>query len=143
MPKETIGELRSRVNNWNIKHGLETGEEVNKTKGETCLFCDGYEKGHPRGAEYVCSDCITLLLDVSQENKRKAYDKAVKVNSKRQAKALLKFIIPTDEEEFKNEQRKPDTKNRQLSDRKRNGRLVGSEQKPVRGFKKKGRSPVY
>ena len=48
MPKETIGELRDRINNWNIKRGLETGMEVDKVKGETCLFCDGYHLGKNR-----------------------------------------------------------------------------------------------
>jgi len=103
---ESITEFKARISNYNILHGLETGE-AKKVKGNGCLFCNEYEVGHGKGVEYVCSNCVILLLDATQEAKQKTYDKAIRVNSLSQAKALEMFIIPEGKED---EQQRPRVK---------------------------------
>lgn len=66
---------------------------------EVCMFCKNYERDHPKEVEYVCSNCVIILMRANQEDKIKAYNKAIKINSLKQAESLLMFITEDINEE--------------------------------------------
>ena len=70
-----------------------------------CLFCSKLE--HKTDGEYVCGSCVQLLLCADQEDLKRAYDLALKMDYKRKAFAIESFLIPEDKAY---EQRKPATK---------------------------------
>jgi len=99
--RESVNEFKARVNNYNVTHGLETGEvqKIGKIMGSGCMMCSMHETGHPKNVDYICSECIIKLLQTTQDEKRKAYAKAEKGESTQQMKALLMFITQEGENE--------------------------------------------
>jgi hypothetical protein len=60
-----------------------------------CLFCDGMEKDYKtsKGIDYICSNCVLLLVDADQDDLKRAYVKAMEKGLKNKVSALKSFII--------------------------------------------------
>jgi hypothetical protein len=93
----------------------------------SCLFCNVPEpnyKPDPQ-VDLICGNCVILLADASQDDLKKAYQKALDEGYLRKVSALESFIIP---EEMENGQTKPKSKvNRRRSNRKRNVKPIGNK----------------
>jgi len=73
-----------------------------------CLFCNHQESNYKlvSGVDFVCSNCVQLLLGASQEDLKRAHTKAIDKGYMEKAKAIESFL---DEEEYygKTENTKP------------------------------------
>jgi len=97
-----------------------------------CLFCNQPEKSYKPSpdVEYICSSCVQLLLNADQEDKRRAYAKAIELGLTRKARALESFITKEGEED---ERRRPETKRHERrANRKRSIRPVRDKAKRIR-----------
>jgi hypothetical protein len=96
----------------------------------SCLFCNLPEpnyKPDPQ-VDLICGSCVILLADASQDDLKKAYQKALDEGYLRKVSALESFIIP----EGNNEQIKPKSKlNRRHSHRKRSIKSVRSKKERI------------
>ena len=64
-----------------------------------CLFCSDFEKKYKpeSGNDFICSQCVQLMLGAEQEDLKQAYDKAIEKGFPLKARAIESFLIP---EEF-------------------------------------------
>lgn len=66
---------------------------------ELCLFC-GKENHLPaQGNDYVCARCVIRIMDTPMEIRLRALEKAKRLNSIKQARALEIFIRKEDNHE--------------------------------------------
>ncbi len=77
----------NRVKKRNEEEGLSLRS---KKTGKKCLFFILFQENSK--VDYICPDCVQLLLMTSQEELQRAYDKAIWVGSSNQAWALESFI---------------------------------------------------
>ena len=59
---------------------------------ESCLFCNQFEKGHPRSVHYICSHCVQWLLRFNQAALEQYYESVLKAGLERKAQAIKMFI---------------------------------------------------
>jgi hypothetical protein len=61
-----------------------------------CLFCNESEESYKpsKDIDFVCSRCVLILANASQEDLKKAYQKALYGGYLRKVSALESFIIP-------------------------------------------------
>ena len=59
-----------------------------------CLFCEKVEHVPPDNTDYICSACVIMLGDTSQETLKRALESAVACNAERKATAIRSFIQP-------------------------------------------------
>jgi len=84
-----------------------------------CLFCEKEDRnyGPDSSTDIICSRCVQLLINASQDDLKRAYDRAEAKGYTRKARAIMSFLIPGGEI---NAQRKPNSKKRRRhSNRKR------------------------
>ena len=77
---------------------------------DLCLFCNVPEPNYKPQAkiDFICSQCVQMLLGAEQEDLKKAHTKAIDKGYLNKASAIESFLIP----EGINGQRKPVTKKR-------------------------------
>ena len=106
-----------------------------------CLFC-GTERDAKRvdstAKSYICSNCVQTLVNLSQEQLRKAYDLATEKGYSNKAKAIESFIT-----EAYNVSRNKRSNTTKYIDRNSPLRTVGHEQGKARRFKKPKRASLY
>jgi len=59
---------------------------------KVCLFCAITEDNKPNDIEFVCSSCVQLLVNQTQEDLKKAYAKAIEKNYPGKAEAIRMFL---------------------------------------------------
>jgi len=98
----------------------------------SCLFCNIPEPNYKPATDvnYICGGCVILLADASQDDLKKAYQKALDEGYQRKVSALESFIV-----EEKDEQIRP--KAGKFSNRKRNARVFRAEKRTTRKPAKK------
>jgi len=64
-----------------------------------CLFCNGQEPNYKPGIgiEFICSQCVQLLLSIKQDDLKRSLVKAEEKGFIKKASAIKSFII---EDEF-------------------------------------------
>jgi hypothetical protein len=96
-----------------------------------CLFCGFPENGYrpDAGKEFICSQCVQLLLSADRVELKRAYNKAIEKGYSNKARAIESFLIP---EGQINGQRKPISKKRRRhTDRKGIDRTIGDKEKRI------------
>ena len=58
-----------------------------------CLFCDQFERGHPKTVDYVCSGCVQDLLSMTGSKRKQRKQQARIKNNQRVLTALKMFEI--------------------------------------------------
>ena len=98
-----------------------------------CLLCNGIEKNYKPDsqADFICGNCVQILLGASLEERIKAHQKTVAYGYGNKAKAIEMFLLKEDD----SEQRKPE-KHRRYSDRKRIARTFGNKKDRIGRTKK-------
>jgi hypothetical protein len=63
-----------------------------------CLFCNDLEPNYQPepGKDFICSQCVQLLLSADQEDLLKAHAKAIEKGYSNKAKAIESFLEPED-----------------------------------------------
>ncbi len=99
----------------------------------SCLLCHRQEKYNSNpGAEYVCSQCVQLLLMMNQEELKRGYALAVEKGYSNKAYALESFIMEESGEQI-NKRRNTGKRNT----RKRTFGIIRDQQKSNVRFKAK------
>jgi len=59
-----------------------------------CLFCNSQEPNYKPdpGIDFICSQCVQLLLGADQGDLKRAYAKAIEKGYKNKAKAIESFL---------------------------------------------------
>ena len=105
-----------------------------------CNFCSeatDSDKVDKDAKSYICSNCVQLLFNLSQEQLSKAYDLSIAKGYTNKADAIKSFLeVETDEQ-----------RNRRYTAKRINGkrplRIDRNEQKSNRGFKKPKGPALY
>jgi len=60
-----------------------------------CLFCNGQERGYKpsSGVDFICCQCVQLLLGADQDGLKRAYAKAIEKGYRNKAKAIESFLV--------------------------------------------------
>ena len=61
-----------------------------------CLFCNKEEKAYKPhdGVDFICSQCVQMLIAADQAELKRAYDKAIEKGYQNKASAIESFLIP-------------------------------------------------
>ena len=62
----------------------------------SCQFCGFSENGYKSDPEreFICSQCVQLLLSADQEDLNRAYIKSIEKDYPNKARAIESFLIP-------------------------------------------------
>ena len=101
-----------------------------------CLFCGLPEDGYMPEAdkEFICSQCVQLMLSADQAELMRAYNKAIEMGYPNIARAIESLLIL--EEKIYGQQKPISKKRRRYTDRKRIVRTIGDKEERI------GRSKV-
>lgn len=111
------------------------GEKVAKTEDDLCLVCGYHKHDRTEAMEYVCYDCVDIMMRSSMDQRKTAHAIAIRKGWDKLARGIEIFLAEVHE----HEQIRPKT--RKLSNRAGNRKVFRHEERSTRNIaKRKGTS---